>query len=121
MLEAAEDDPVASEEVHWFARLLGRFAGDQALVFSATGGIYLAGETAPHRRDSARRGVRRRIRGRGPVPGGDAGRSALRDHPPGAGHRRLGGAPARREPVPTPARTGGLEAGQRRPARAAAP
>ncbi|MGW9822362.1 glucokinase [Methylorubrum extorquens] len=45
--EAAEDDPVASEAVHRFARLLGRFAGDLELVFSATGGTYLAGETAP--------------------------------------------------------------------------
>lgn len=47
VLEAAEDDPVASEAVHRFARLLGRFAGDLALVFSATGGIYLAGGIAP--------------------------------------------------------------------------
>jgi glucokinase len=47
VLEAAEDDPVATEAVHRFARLLGRFAGALALVFSATGGIYLAGETAP--------------------------------------------------------------------------
>ena len=47
VLEAAEDDPVASEAVHRFARLVGRFVGDQALVFSATGGTYLAGETGP--------------------------------------------------------------------------
>ncbi|MGW5837870.1 glucokinase [Methylorubrum extorquens] len=47
VLEAAEDDSVASEAVHRFARLLGRFAGDLALVFSATGGIYLAGGIAP--------------------------------------------------------------------------
>jgi len=46
--EAAEDDPVASEAVHRFARLLGRFAGDLELVFSATGGHL------PRRRDRPR-------------------------------------------------------------------
>ena len=30
-----------------FARLLGRFAGDLALVFGATGGVYIAGGIAP--------------------------------------------------------------------------
>lgn len=47
VLEAAEADPVAREAVDRFARLLGRFAGDLALMFSATGGVYLAGGIAP--------------------------------------------------------------------------
>ncbi len=47
VLEAARGDPVASEAVRQFARLLGRFAGDLALVFAATGGVYLAGGIAP--------------------------------------------------------------------------
>lgn len=56
-LEAAEDDPAASEAVHWFARLLGRFVGDLALVFSATGGVYFAGEIAPRIVDVLRGGA----------------------------------------------------------------
>ncbi len=48
VLEAAKaDNPVAREAVCQFARLLGRFAGDLALMFSATGGVYLAGGIAP--------------------------------------------------------------------------
>ncbi|WP_244633274.1 glucokinase [Methylobacterium radiotolerans] len=47
VLEDARSDPVAREAVHQFARLLGRFAGDMALMFSATGGVFLAGGIAP--------------------------------------------------------------------------
>lgn len=48
VLEAAKaGDPVAREAVCQFARLLGRFAGDLAMMFSATGGVYLAGGIAP--------------------------------------------------------------------------
>ncbi len=47
VLEGARSDPVAREAVHQFARLLGRFAGDMALVFSSTGGVFLAGGIAP--------------------------------------------------------------------------
>ncbi|WP_286134388.1 glucokinase [Methylobacterium sp. Leaf123] len=47
VLEASGDDPVASEAVHRFARLIGRFAGDLALVLLATGGVYIAGWIAP--------------------------------------------------------------------------
>jgi glucokinase len=36
-------DPFAVEAVHLFATYLGRTAGDLALVFMATGGVYLAG------------------------------------------------------------------------------
>lgn len=57
VLEAVEDDPVASEAVHRFARLLSRFAGDLALVFLATGGVYLAGEIAPRIVDVLRGGA----------------------------------------------------------------
>ncbi|WP_457107395.1 glucokinase [Methylobacterium sp. P5_C11] len=47
VLDASLVDPLARETVRRFARLLGRFAGDLALTFSATGGIYLAGGIAP--------------------------------------------------------------------------
>lgn len=47
ILDGAKADPLAREAVHQFARLLGRFAGDLALMFSATGGVYLAGGIAP--------------------------------------------------------------------------
>ena len=40
-------DPVAEAALDHFARLLGRFAGDLALVFGATGGVYLGGGIAP--------------------------------------------------------------------------
>ncbi len=39
----AGDDPVAVETLELFATYLGRFAGDLALIFSAYGGVYLAG------------------------------------------------------------------------------
>ncbi|WP_020095448.1 glucokinase [Methylobacterium sp. OT2] len=47
VLDGAKSDPIAREAVHQFARLLGRFAGDMALVFSASGGVFLAGGLAP--------------------------------------------------------------------------
>jgi len=47
ILDRAGADPLAGAALHHFARLLGRFAGDLALVFSATGGLYLAGGIAP--------------------------------------------------------------------------
>ncbi|SDA28940.1 glucokinase [Methylobacterium sp. UNC378MF] len=47
VLDGARTDPLAREVVRQFARLLGRFTGDLALVFSATGGVFLAGGIAP--------------------------------------------------------------------------
>lgn len=47
ILDKSQADPVASEAVRQFAGLLGRFAGDLALVFAATGGVFLAGGIAP--------------------------------------------------------------------------
>lgn len=47
VLDGAKDDLLAREAVRQFVRLLGRFAGDLALVFSATGGVFLAGGIAP--------------------------------------------------------------------------
>lgn len=47
VLDGARTDPHAREAVRQFARLLGRFAGDLALVFSATGSVFLAGGIAP--------------------------------------------------------------------------
>jgi len=47
ILTVAGTDAVAGETVRHFTHLLGRFAGDMALVFSATGGVVLAGGIAP--------------------------------------------------------------------------
>jgi glucokinase len=43
---AHRGDRIASETVSLFVRLLGRFAGDLALMFKATGGVYVAGGVA---------------------------------------------------------------------------
>ena len=43
----AAGDEVARAALMHFARLLGRFAGDLALVFGAVGGVYVAGGIAP--------------------------------------------------------------------------
>ena len=42
----AGSDPNAADALHLFATYLGRVAGDLALIFMATGGIYLAGGVA---------------------------------------------------------------------------
>jgi glucokinase len=39
-------NPLATEVMQLFARLLGRFAGDLGLVFGATGGVFIAGGIA---------------------------------------------------------------------------
>ena len=44
---ALAGDTEATQCLLLYARLLGRFAGDLALVFGATGGIYIAGGIAP--------------------------------------------------------------------------
>lgn len=68
VLEAANVcDPLAREAVRQFARLLGRFAGDLALMFSATGGVYLAGGIAPRIVEALK---------------GEAFRDAFEDKPP---------------------------------------
>lgn len=43
----AEDDPLAMDALGMFVKWLGRFAGDVALMYGATGGIYLAGGISP--------------------------------------------------------------------------
>ena len=43
----AGDDAIAVETLKFYARLLGRVAGDMALVFMARGGVYVAGGIAP--------------------------------------------------------------------------
>lgn len=43
----AGSDAVAAEALHLFAALLGRFAGDLALAFGASGGVFIAGGIAP--------------------------------------------------------------------------
>ena len=45
---AHDGDPAALMAVVCFWRLLGRVAGDLALVFKATGGVFIAGGIAPH-------------------------------------------------------------------------
>jgi glucokinase len=40
---ALAGDPAATATIKLFVRLLGRFAGDVALTFKATGGVYVAG------------------------------------------------------------------------------
>jgi glucokinase len=43
---ATAGDATARAAVELFVRLLGRFAGDMALIFRATGGVYIAGGVA---------------------------------------------------------------------------
>jgi glucokinase len=40
-------DDLAGDVLRLFARLLGRFAGDLALIFGATGGVFIGGGIAP--------------------------------------------------------------------------
>jgi glucokinase len=44
---AAAGEPIAIRAVDRWARLLGRFVGDLALLFGATGGVFLSGGIAP--------------------------------------------------------------------------
>jgi glucokinase len=46
----------AAEALDWFVRLLGRYAGDLALVFGASGGVYLGSGIAPRILDAFARG-----------------------------------------------------------------
>lgn len=64
---AQRGDAAARETVAMFLRLLARYAGDLALLFKATGGVYLTG------------GVARRI---GPLFDPAAFRRAFEEHPP---------------------------------------
>ena len=41
------EDPIAQETLSLFAKLLGRFAGDCALTYLATGGVYVGSGIAP--------------------------------------------------------------------------
>lgn len=45
---AADGDPIACESVHLFSGFLGNFAGNMALTFAATGGIFLTGGVLEH-------------------------------------------------------------------------
>jgi glucokinase len=63
---AAAGDAAAVATAAMFSRLLGRFAGDAALVFKATGGVYIAGGVARALGDFL----------------GDEFRHAYQEHPP---------------------------------------
>lgn len=54
---ALDGDPAALMTVVCFWRLLARVAGDLALAFKATGGVYIAGGIAPHLLPLADRGT----------------------------------------------------------------
>jgi glucokinase len=57
IVEAARaGHPLAAATLDRFSRLLGRYAGDLALTFEATGGVFLAGGIAPRIVDALRRG-----------------------------------------------------------------
>jgi len=49
-------EDLAGDTLAVFARLLGRFAGDLALVFGATGGVFISGGMAPTIADSLKAG-----------------------------------------------------------------
>ena len=44
---AREGDPLAKDALSLFSRFLGRFAGDLALTFESSGGVFIAGGIAP--------------------------------------------------------------------------
>ncbi len=44
---AREGDELAKDALDLFARFLGRFAGDLALTFESSGGVFIAGGIAP--------------------------------------------------------------------------
>jgi glucokinase len=44
---AREGNPLAKDSLALFARFLGRFAGDLALTFESSGGVFIAGGIAP--------------------------------------------------------------------------
>ena len=46
MADAQRGEPAAGNVTRLFVRLLGRFAGDLALIFKALGGVYIAGGVA---------------------------------------------------------------------------
>lgn len=57
VVEAARaGHPIATIALGLFGRLLGRFAGDLALTFEATGGIFIAGGIAPRMVDILQQG-----------------------------------------------------------------
>ncbi|CAH1659889.1 glucokinase [Chelatococcus asaccharovorans] len=49
-------DDLATDTLRLFARLLGRFAGDLALILSATGGVFIGGGIAPRMIPALRHG-----------------------------------------------------------------
>ena len=65
--QARAGDRAARATIAMFVRLLGRFAGDMALAFRATGGVYVAGGVAT---------------GLGPLFDARLFRAAFERHPP---------------------------------------
>jgi glucokinase len=65
-----EDDAEARHVAHVFLGLLGRFAGDMALAFGATGGVFIGGGIAPRFRDLlAESALREAFERKGPLSG----------------------------------------------------
>jgi glucokinase len=57
---AIKGDPLCTDVAALFARCLGRYAGDLALTFEATGGVFIAGGIAPRMLDIIRGSAFRR-------------------------------------------------------------
>ncbi|WP_441969202.1 glucokinase [Microvirga sp. 2MCAF38] len=53
---ARENDALATETLDFFGRWLGRFAGDLALTFEASGGVFIGGGIAPRMVDILQKG-----------------------------------------------------------------
>jgi glucokinase len=56
LVAAQGGDPLAGRALDLFARFLGRYAGDLALTFEASGGVFIAGGIAPRIVDVLQRG-----------------------------------------------------------------
>ena len=71
ILDAArKGDALAQETLDFFASCLGRFAGDLALTFEASGGVFIAGGIAPKMVDVLQKGdFRQEFRSQGTARG----------------------------------------------------
>ena len=99
-----------TEVLDLFARWLGRFAGDLALTFEASGGVFIAGGIAPRMVDILQQGeFRRRLRPQGAARRLGAAGACLHHHLPGTGAPRALGdrQPPRKVHFPVPGERAG--------------